>query len=91
MTHPHTYHHPNPRTPAEIVVTRFGSMSNVAKVCGVAISTVMRWVKGSGFIPAQHYETLLAAAHAQKIPLGLEELMLGIPDKRQGKRKKTSQ
>lgn len=69
------------RTPAKIVIDRFGNHARVASILGIHKTSVHRWdyprEKGGsdGKIPSKHHRPLLDAAKAEGIKLLARDLI----------------
>jgi hypothetical protein len=72
-------------TPQQVVIDVFGGIRAVARVVGVAPSTVLRWglprkrTGNGGLIPAMYHDTLLLAAREMGKYLTADHLKVGKP------------
>lgn len=66
------------KTPAAILVEKFGGYQAVAEAIGVDVSRVYRWTyTKEGTIPSRHLSKILAVAGERKIKITAKELITG--------------
>jgi len=63
--------------PAYSIVTSFGGVTQTAKICGITLGAVSRWMSkdgGGGVIPTAHWKALLIYGRAHGIKITLTAL-----------------
>lgn len=76
------------KTPAELVIEKFGGHARVAEVLGVDVSRVYRWTYSSerggtgGLVPQKHQAKLMEAAVAGGIELAPADFFAPLPPER---------
>lgn len=66
------------KTPAELVIKKFGGVSALADALGIRAASVSYWLtRGKGRIPSAKQVDILRAAHKRNIHLTAHDLVLG--------------
>ena len=63
-------------SPPEFIIFTFGSENKVAKVLGIAQSSVCRW-KDTGLIPSKYHQNILRKSNELKLGITPENLIMG--------------
>lgn len=70
--------------PADYVILLFGGVRPLARLIGRAPSSVSRWQRGHGTVPAKIQPKLLSLAKARRLDLTPDDLILGRTMPRHG-------